>query len=247
MIHTKPTDSVTGTRLGSLAAFCLDVVFPPTCARCRRVGWLICPACTAQLAPVPDFICPHCGRIDPSPDPVAPSPLCHQCRAEPLPLSQLRASLRYEEPASSIIHRFKYEGFFALAKPLADVMIARWPAWVDPPDLILPIPLHPRRQKSRGYNQAELLARPLGRALGIQTEAGWLRRTRYTAPQVGLGPDERQTNVSGAFAAAAAVRARHVLLIDDVLTTGATMTAAAEALREAGAANVSAYCLARVS
>lgn len=238
---------MTGMRLGSLAAFCLDVVFPPTCARCRRVGWLICPVCVAQLIAVPDAICPRCGRIDPTPDPAGSSPLCHQCRAEPPPLIQMRAPLRYEEPASSIIHRFKYEGYFALAGPLADLMIARWPAWAAPPDLILPIPLHPRRQNRRGYNQAELLARPLGRALGIQTEADWLRRTRFTAPQVGLGPEERQTNVSGAFAAGAAVRGRNVLLIDDVLTTGATMTAAAEALLEAGAASVSAYCLARVS
>jgi ComF family protein len=159
----------------------------------------------------------------------------------------MRAALRYQEPTSDIIHRFKYEGYFALGRPLAALMIAAWPRWQSPPDLILPIPLHDRRRRQRGYNQSELLARPLGQALGIPVETASLRRTRPTIPQVGLGPDERRENVRGAFAAGPGVAGRRVLLIDDVLTTGATMSAAAEALLAAGAAGVAAYCLARVN
>jgi ComF family protein len=160
----------------------------------------------------------------------------------------MRAPLRYAEPASRLIHRFKYEGLFALAEALSWVMITAWPNWEQPPDLILPIPLHPKRQRRRGYNQSELLARPLGRALGVPVDAVSLRRTRHTAPQVGLGPEERHSNVWGAFAAdPTGVAGRHVLLVDDVLTTGATMRAAAGAVLSAGAADVSAYCLARVS
>jgi ComF family protein len=159
----------------------------------------------------------------------------------------MRAALRYEEPTSQIIHRFKYEGYFALGEPLAGLMVAGWPAWEQPPDLLLPIPLHPRRRRRRGYNQSELLARPLGRDLSIQVDTTILARVRHTLPQVGLGPDERRHNVSGAFAASPAVQGRHVLLIDDVLTTGATLSAAAEAALRSGAASVSAYCLARVS
>lgn len=158
----------------------------------------------------------------------------------------MRAPMQYQEPLSRIIHRFKYEGYFALAEPLAALMIDGWPVWEQPPDLILPVPLHPRRQRRRGYNQSELLARPLSHALDIALDTSALRRTRHTVPQVGLGPEERHDNVRGAFSAAAGVRDRHVLLIDDVLTTGATMRSAAEALLVAGAATVSAYCLARV-
>jgi ComF family protein len=163
-------------------------------------------------------------------------------------LIQMRAPLLYVEPTSRLIHRLKYEGYFALAGPLSRFLIEEWPAWEQPPDLILPIPLHPRRQRRRGYNQSELLARPLAREQAIDFSAAALRRTRHTVPQVGLGPAERADNVRGAFAAdAALVRGRHVLLVDDVLTTGATMSAAAEALLATGVRTVSAYCLARVS
>lgn len=199
------------------------------------------------MARVAEPICPCCGRhLDGQAD-QRPAVPCRECRAAPHPLTQMRAALRYQEPTSGVIHRFKYEGFSALGALLAEQMIAAWPRWEQPPDLILPIPLHARRRRQRGYNQSELLARPLGRALGIDVDTDSLRRTRHTVPQVGLGPDERQANVRGAFEAGAAVAGRHVLLIDDVLTTGATMSAAAEALLAAGAAGVAAYCLARVN
>ena len=113
----------------------------------------------------------------------------------------------------------------------AEALIAGWPCWPQPPDLIVPIPLHPRRRRQRGYNQSELLARPLAQAVGVAYSATVLQRTRHTPPQVGLGPQARAANVRGAFTAAPdEVRGRAVILIDDVLTTGATMTAAAEAL-----------------
>ncbi|WP_374688646.1 ComF family protein [Promineifilum sp.] len=235
-------DRSLAVRWRAAAGFCLDVAFPPVCAGCGRVGALLCAACEARLVPVTGPICHRCGRGLEGPG------ACPTCAAGPLPLRQMRAPLRYQEPASRLIHGLKYEGYFALAAPLARRLIAGWPAWEQPPDLILPIPLHPRRQRRRGYNQSELLARPLAQALGIPFSAAALRRTRHTPPQVGLGPAARADNVKGAFTAdPAAVAGRHVLLIDDVLTTGATMSAAAEALLAAGAAGVSAYCLARVS
>jgi ComF family protein len=160
----------------------------------------------------------------------------------------MRAVLRYEEPTITLIHRMKYDGYFALADPLSRLLAGGWPEWTTPPEIIVPIPLHSRRRRHRGFNQSELLARPLAGLKGIALNCVALQRTRDTAPQVGLGPQERESNVYGAFKAEPQhVRDRHVLMIDDVLTTGATMSAAAEALLAAGASRVSAYCLARVS
>lgn len=236
------------TRMREIASFWLDVVFPPVCALCGRVGWLLCPQCEAKLVVVPPMICYRCGRMNEDEQPLPAGRICRECHANPLPLVQMRAPLRYQEPTSDLIHRFKYEGYSALGRSLARFLIAGWPNWEQAPDLIIPIPLHPKRRRHRGYNQSELLARPLGVAKSILVCASALRRTRDTIPQVGLGPDERQSNVRGAFEAdATVVDGRHVLLVDDVLTTGATMSAAAEALLAAGAASVSAYCLARVS
>jgi ComF family protein len=140
----------------------------------------------------------------------------------------------------------KYDGFFALAKPLAQIMVRAWPDWEQFPDVILPIPLHPRRQRQRGFNQSALLAVHVGRQLTIPVNQKAMKRVRYTNPQTGLSPEDRLENVRGAFSADShQVDSKQILLIDDVFTTGATMSAAADALLAAGAAGVSAYCLAR--
>jgi ComF family protein len=194
------------------------------------------------MAPVREPLCACCGRQ--LEDGVR---TCPACAERSLPLAQVRAPLRYAEPTSTLIHQMKYEGFFALAAPLAEFMVIAWPRWEPAVDLLVPIPLHGRRQRRRGYNQSALLAHHLGRAVGVPVDAGALQRDRHTRPQVELNPQERQENVRGAFSAQPArVSGRVVLLIDDVFTTGATMSAAAEALIDVGARAVSGYCLARV-
>lgn len=226
----------------------LDVIFPPVCARCRRVGALLCADCLADLVPVTEPLCIRCGRHNDNQLSGPEALPCSVCRQGPALLDQMRAPLLYVEPLSSIIHRYKYEGYFALAGPLGDLMAARWPSWTTPPDLIMPIPLHKKRHRHRGYNQSALLAKPLARAAGLAYNEAALRRIRHTVPQVGLGPEQRAENVRDAFAADdEEVAGKHILLIDDVLTTGATMRSAAETLLNAGASSVSAYCLARVT
>jgi ComF family protein len=142
----------------------------------------------------------------------------------------------------------KYNGFFSLAEPLAALMARAWPAWQLPVDVVIPIPLHLHRERERGYNQSALLARHLGGRFGWPLAEEALRRVKATQQQAMLGFAERHDNVRGAFAAdAGAVAGRRVLLIDDVCTSGATLTAAADALWEAGATAVSAYCATRAA
>jgi ComF family protein len=162
-----------------------------------------------------------------------------------LPLKQIRAAVLFADPVSKLIHNLKYNGAFALAKPLAQMMADAWATWHMPVDLVLPIPLHAERERKRGYNQSTLLTRAFCNLAALAYAEDALQRTRFTTPQVGLTAVERLQNVQNAFQADARVAGKQVLLIDDVCTTGATMAAAAKALYAAGAQTVSGYCVAR--
>lgn len=219
----------------------LDLVFPPVCAACGRLGPIICAECTAKLAHDDGPTCSRCGR-----ETAVTTSSCAFCRKSDFNLHQARSCFAYREPLIVLIHRYKYDSLFALAEPLGTWMVRLWPEWDSEPDMIIPIPLHPRRLRVRGFNQARLLAEQLGRAVGLEVDSQLLSRVRYTRPQVGLSRLERQQNVSGAFEASSdAAAGRHVLLVDDVFTTGTTMFSAAKTLLAAGATAVSAYCLAR--
>lgn len=224
----------------------MDVVFPPVCAGCGRLGTILCDSCIASLVPMDTEICPRCGRALTG-QKATPRKACAACFSDPPLLQQARAPFLYVEPLSRLIHRLKYDRYFALAKPLALLMAGLWPMWEQTPDLILPVPLHARRQRQRGFNQSALLGKYLAQELRLDFQEKSLRRHRHTEPQIKLGPDERRRNVAGAFEAdSARVADRHIVLIDDVYTTGATMDAAAEALLAARALSVSGFCLARV-
>ena len=218
----------------------LDFLFPPVCVSCQQLGVPLCDDCRALIVRPQEPLCPWCGRM--VQQRVA---ACSLCRRHPLPL-QVRAAALHHDPLRQAIHGLKYEGLFALAPSLATVMVEEWPRWSTPTDLVVPVPLHPEREKERGYNQSLLLVREFCRRLSLTPDECALRRIRYTRPQVELGVKERLHNVRGAFRAARdRVVQKHILLVDDVCTTGATLTAAADALLDAGAQSVSGYVLAR--
>ena len=219
----------------------LDTFLPPACAYCGNPGQMMCPECRASIAWIREPVCEFCGRP-------TPGRLCYQCRTQPPAAQQIRSATYYKDPVRRLVHRMKYEGLFALGRPLGQLMVDAWPMWQRPVDLVLPVPLHARRQRERGYNQSEILVSELCRHLEWPTDAAALFRSRSTRPQLGLTAVQRRANVHDAFVAdPARVEDKRVLLVDDVCTTGSTLTAAAVALQEAGAKSVAAYCLCTVA
>jgi ComF family protein len=172
---------------------------------------------------------------------------CATCRATPPGYDYARAAALYEGGLRDALHAFKFGGRRALAGPLGDLAAEQCVGSLpDGIDALVPVPLARERERERGFNQAALLARRIGQRLAAPTRAGWLVRTRATRPQSDLSAAERRANVRGAFRACEVVAGRHVLLIDDILTTGATLDACARALRAAGARRVGVLTVARV-
>lgn len=218
----------------------LDLLFPPRCVVCGRVDVWLCAECTARLPWITGPVCIRCGL------PLDLPSLCPRCRETPLRLEGIRSALLFQGPLRAAIHQLKYRHARGLAGPLGGVLARYWKAYPMPVDVIVPVPLHPSRLRRRGYNQAALLARELGRRVGLAVEEGALQRVRATLSQMRLSAADRRRNVEGAFRCAdGRLQGRRVLLLDDVCTTGATLEACADALRAGGAETVWALTLAR--
>jgi ComF family protein len=227
----------------------LDLVIPRHCARCGdglADPWApLCEACDARLPWLDESGCARCQQ-QPA---LGPRPLCGSCAATPSSLDACIAAAEYAGDTQDWIRRFKYPGGGlagldprpgAVLRSLARHAAERLPA----PDLVVPIPLHRRRLIGRGFNPAGLLAREVARTVGASCAPTGLRRTRDTPSQTGFGRHARQRNVAGAFEARRSFPAR-VWIVDDVVTTGSTLEAAAVAARAAGARHVAAVCAAR--
>lgn len=227
------------TRIGGLGRGLLDLVYPPRCPGCARVGELFCEKCRSAVRPYPIATCPRCGRGQTS------RSLCAACAAEPAQIDGICPATIYTHPMREAIQSYKYENMRDLAGPLAQWLVAAWHAHDITADVIVPVPLHARREAERGYNQAELLARELSRQVGVPTAPRELVRTVRTRPQVGLTRAERQRNIAGAFQCTDKVPGLRIVLVDDVCTTGATLESCAAALKDRGAATVVGLTVAR--
>jgi ComF family protein len=228
----------------------VDLLFPPRCVACQRLGVWLCAQCLDQIEVIQPPICRRCGLpVDSLETSKHAEPICNQCQKAPPQLDGLLAYAFHGGPLREAIQQFKYEDLRALAVPLGELMADGWIGLSSPQkaaDVIVPVPLHATRQRERGYNQASLLARQLSARLHVPVVEDVLIRTRATAPQVELSAQERRINVRDAFRCVDAdLRGKRVLLIDDVCTTGSTLEAACAALRAGGATHVWAYTLAR--
>jgi ComF family protein len=230
----------------------LDILFPPLCHGCKAfipdAGELhLCAGC---LADSPVVTSPHCtlcglpfltdGGIDHR---------CGGCIDEPPSFTAARAAVLFEGPVRELIHRFKYGKKVQHSRPLALLAAGELGEFVtaSAADLIIPVPLHIKRLRQRGFNQAVLLGEILAKKWRLPLSRNNLRRIRWTEPQINLSASERRHNVRGAFAVrdAAAVRDRRIILVDDVYTTGSTVSECARTLKKGGAAEVFVITVAR--
>jgi ComF family protein len=229
----------------------LDLALPPLCAACREPvdGKGLCPACWSKLS----FITrPYCERLgipfvyDPG-----PGILSMEAIADPPAYARARAAVRFDDISRALVHGLKYGDRLDLAP-----MMGRWISHAGrellaEADALVPVPLHWRRQWARRFNQSAMLAAAITAESGVPIATGALKRVKATAQQVGLSRTERAANIQGAFRVPedgkTAVAGRRLILVDDVLTSGATVEGCARALLRAGAANVDVLIFARVA
>ena len=226
------------TRLGRTA---LDLLFPCWCLGCGREGSLICDTCRRKLPEIEAPFCPRCGM------PQTSGVLCAACRSNKHKIDGIRSPFRFEGVMCQAIHQFKYNNLRAIASPLAHLLgdyLAKNPISAD---IIVPVPLHRRRLRERGYNQSELLAKELSKITGLPVAKDSLIRQQYSQPQArAASAIERHKNVAGAFICRGDnLKDKSIILIDDVATSGATLDACAAALKATVGGKVWGLTLAR--
>lgn len=230
----------------------LDLTYPPVCIACRATinePRTVCAECWKQIRFIERPFCEKLGT--PFTHDLGPGVLSPEAIADPPSYSRARAVARYEEgPVSRLVHRLKYADHLDLAEPMGRWMARAGAELLEPGSLLVPVPLHRRRLFVRRFNQASVLAHSVAGWTSAKVESLALRRVKPTIPQVGLTRSQRALNVQGAMTVPAEARSRisgrNLILVDDVLTSGATTDAAARALLRAGAARVDVLVFARV-
>src|SRR6266581_5665379 len=232
------------------AKFALDIALPTLCVACREPvdGEGVCAECWSKLSFIEPPYCPRLGIpfvYDPGPE-----LLSMEAIANPPAYQRARAAVRYDDVARTLVHALKYQDRTDLAPAMGRWMARAGRELLEKADALVPVPLHWRRGWSRRYNQSGALARAIERQSGVKVTSEALRRVRPTEQQIGLSRPQRASNVQGAFKVAADrsadIQGRRVVLVDDVLTSGATVDACARALLRAKAASVDVLVFARV-
>ena len=224
-----------------LKGIALDLLFPQWCVGCGKEGELLCYSCHHSLPRITPPLCPRCGKPQPS------GTLCPSCIGWQAEIDGIRSPFRFDGVTRQAIHQLKYRNLRALAVPLAKLLNDYLVANPLPGEILVPVPLHQKRLRERGYNQSSLLAKELGKLIKLPVIGDCLVRKRNTPPQTRTTTvDERRSNVADAFACRNySPKGKQVLLIDDVSTSGATLDACAAALKTAGANSVWGLALAR--
>jgi ComF family protein len=218
----------------------LDLVFPQRCVGCNEFGSLICEQCTGTMTSAAPPRCGVCWT------PRDQQNVCRDCRTKRPAFQQLRAAFVYEGVARDAVIALKFGGLSSIAPLMAGLIDERLSNWRPPVNAIVPVPLAASRKRSRGYDQAEIIAKELSKRWGLPCETRALRRARGTAPQVEQADESaRRRNVRGAFSPGSRGVEGGVLLVDDVVTTGSTLDACANVLMKRGAGPVFALTFAR--
>jgi ComF family protein len=228
-------------QLTKLKGIALDLLFPRWCVGCGREGDFICPACLKSQARITPPLCPRCGQ------PQLNANLCPACVGWPAEIDGIRAPFKFDGVIRQAIHELKYNNLRAMAAFLGQMLSDYLAANPLPAEVLVPVPLHPKRLRERGYNQSRLLALELAKLSGLPLVDEHLVRERHTTPQARTpNVDERRRNVADAFTCRdRRLEEKQVLLIDDVATSGATLDACARALKESGASSVWGLVLAK--
>lgn len=217
-----------------------DLLFPLHCVGCGKAGLSLCEDCMRFLPRLEGDLCPRCSR------PLGTSSICRSCRTWPLAI-EIHAPFQFQGVIREAVHGLKYGNNRSLASPLAELLFIYWQSQALFGDVLVPVPLHRSKLRSRGYNQSELLAIELAKRVGLPMVTSALVRRKNMISQVRTANiGERWANAAGAFECRSlALQGKRVILLDDVCTTGATLDAAARSIVSTGAGSVWGLTVAR--